>query len=697
MQNEVAEMKDPITNFININEIKRLFSESYAPSKLFESVHSKWYLDKVLIDSFKMVCAEPVKLGTILKWKAEAQEVPHLIEIAEEAFIIPFLKNLKNLLINEEVRNNINDYNRTDDGILRTVLDGTYYNENNFFCNNEKALAIILYYDELGIANPLGSHSKQEKLGMFYWTLGNLDPKIRSSQNAIQLLAIVKAKLIKKYGLQKLLKRFFDDVQLLKTRGFSIIVNGEEMTFKGSVLFCAGDTPASAFLGGFKESVSANRPCRTCLGRKEKIKLHFREDFFNLRNSITHEKHLQIICVQNSPKKVINFWKKRYGVNSRSALMEILDVTQCLPQDAMHLLPEGVTETSSRALLHYCIVEEGIFTLEQFNERIHNFDFGHFKVNKPGLIEIEQLAEDSKLKQSASQMLGLAHTLPFLIGEWVTEENGIYERMLCHVRMLQIVNVCFAYEIHVETTYILARMIELFIMKFNRLYPDWIVPKFHFVTHLPRYIRMFGPGRQQWCFQFERIHRYFKDLVPVVRNFKNMPRTLCYRHQARQALKFATFPGSASKRFLDQGNELSYGEKVLLRNFPLQDLLTDIIGGTNPETYTILRYLKVKTYGTIYKSGSIILLECKEDSFPQFGVITEMFVIDDLVLFIYIKLETHDYMETLIAYQVLKSLQIAHHVTLMKDIIFPYSIPQFEYLNNKFVLLLDHERTEFYG
>lgn len=36
------------------------------------------------------------------------------------------------------------------------VLDSSYYHKNEFFRNNENALAIILYYDNLGITNPLG-------------------------------------------------------------------------------------------------------------------------------------------------------------------------------------------------------------------------------------------------------------------------------------------------------------------------------------------------------------------------------------------------------------------------------------------------------------------------------------------------------------------------------------------------------------
>ena len=557
-----------------------------------------------------MVCAEPLKLGTSFVWKKKRNEkLPQLKEVEDMAYFVPFSKNLKNLLFNEEVRKNIENVNQEEVDLLKTVLNGSYYKENEFFRTNPKSLAIILYYDELGIANPLGSNSTKEKLSMFYWTLANINPQLQSTQNAVQLLGIAKTKLLKKYGLTQLLQPFIEDIKLLQTDGISIDVNGEEHNFKGSLLFCAGDTPASAFLGGFKESVSANRPCRSCLTNQEDWKLHFHDDYFVPRDAVAHQQHVEAVSEPNVPKNIITFWQRRFGVNSRSPLSEVLDVTQCLPQDAMHLFTEGVTERSTRVLLRYYIVDKELFTLRDLNARIQDFDFGLFKTNKPAVVLREHLEKDSALKQSASEMFALAHTLPFIIGEWITEENYILEPILCHVRMLQILNLCSAYEIHLETTYLLARMIELFIIKFNRLHPGWIVPKFHFIVHLPRYIRMFGPARQQWCFRFERAHIYFKQLVPVVQNFKNMALTLSYRHQARLASQLATYPGTKSKKFLYQGDEITVGETVLFTNLPNMHLFFDFIRYEDRETCQILRCLKIKSYGTVYQSECIILLE----------------------------------------------------------------------------------------
>ena len=62
----------------------------------------------------------------------------------------------------------------------------------------------MLYYDELETCNPLGSKAKIHKLGedkliclvfnyayssAFYFSLGNLPPKLRSSLASIQLVA----------------------------------------------------------------------------------------------------------------------------------------------------------------------------------------------------------------------------------------------------------------------------------------------------------------------------------------------------------------------------------------------------------------------------------------------------------------------------------------------------------------------------
>ena len=93
---------------------------------------------------------------------------------------------------------------------------------------------MFLYYDDLELCNPLGSRRSVHKIGnnifnftrsiisimqlytgAFYFTLGNCVPKVRSKLRSIQLLALVKSTLIKKYGMNVIMKPIVEDLKRL--------------------------------------------------------------------------------------------------------------------------------------------------------------------------------------------------------------------------------------------------------------------------------------------------------------------------------------------------------------------------------------------------------------------------------------------------------------------------------------------------
>lgn len=481
-------------------------------------MNSKKRLDAVLVEKFGMIVPQKQVIYKDVNWVKKKDSLYDIDETERYAYIIPFWDNLKALINNDEVRFHIENPKQHVNDVYRTVLDGSFYRNNEFFAKNPNALAIILYYDDLGVANPLGVNSKAQKLSMFYWSLANIDPQVRSTESSIQLLAIVKTEWLKKKGaLRRVLEPFVQDILKLQTEGMAITVKGHEKIFKGSLLFCAGDTPASALIGGFKESVSVYRFCRQCLTTKYEWKNNFSEQYFTIRDKICHTEHVVAVTEPNVSTGVTEYWKKQYGVNCESPLSDIpiFDATMCLPQDAMHVLIEGVAEIACKNLLRYFIIEKKIFTLEQFNEwRCHFRYYGHFKKDAPAVILHEHLSPDGKLRQTAAQMFVLVHIIPFLIAEStiLREEQDIRDRLLLHAQLLRILNMCLAYKICSKSIDLLSRMIELYITRFDNLYPNTIVPKFHFLVHVPRCIRLFGPARQQWCFRFESVRmRTLKD------------------------------------------------------------------------------------------------------------------------------------------------------------------------------------------
>ena len=54
-------------------------------------------------------------------------------------------------------------------------------------------------------------------IGLFYYILGNLEPRLRSPINSIQLVAVVKTSVIDTYGIDKVLEPFVQDVMKLES------------------------------------------------------------------------------------------------------------------------------------------------------------------------------------------------------------------------------------------------------------------------------------------------------------------------------------------------------------------------------------------------------------------------------------------------------------------------------------------------
>lgn len=60
----------------------------------------------------------------------------------------------------------IDGHQHPSENILGDFCDSKKYRNNTLFATDPKSLQLILYYDELEVCNPLGSHRKKHKLGM---------------------------------------------------------------------------------------------------------------------------------------------------------------------------------------------------------------------------------------------------------------------------------------------------------------------------------------------------------------------------------------------------------------------------------------------------------------------------------------------------------------------------------------------------
>lgn len=130
------------------------------------------------------------------------------------------------------------------------VCDGKVFQSHPIFSNDPLTLQLILFYDEVEVCNPLGTHVKKHKLGILSFTIGNIH---RSCLRVINLIIAATVPVITKHGIDPILQPFVRDLQTLVSDGIVVTVNGLEHTFHGAVLMCLGDNLGSTALGGFKE------------------------------------------------------------------------------------------------------------------------------------------------------------------------------------------------------------------------------------------------------------------------------------------------------------------------------------------------------------------------------------------------------------------------------------------------------------
>lgn len=124
---------------------------------------------------------------------------------------------------------------------LNDITDGEHMKSHPLFSVWPFALQIIFYYDETEICNPLGSHASKNKLLMFYYTLGIINPKYQSKLAAICLLAIAKKSELSESGVDGILERLHEDLVMLYD-GVNVHTGDGEREIFGALVSLCGDT-----------------------------------------------------------------------------------------------------------------------------------------------------------------------------------------------------------------------------------------------------------------------------------------------------------------------------------------------------------------------------------------------------------------------------------------------------------------------
>lgn len=494
----------------------------------FTQIASTHLQDKTIKELLKPVEPEIIVTKQTVCYSKRGDS--RVLAIKDHCFhYIPLLKSLEQLLSHPRMLAMIDERPKPcKDGFLHDFIDGDIFKWHPLFIKVPTALQLILYTDEIELCNPLGSRANKNKLLLIYYTLGNISPKYRSRLPAIRLLAMVKSKDLSRCGIDEIFERINRDLIEL-CDGVQVVTASGERTIHGALISVCGDTLAQHEVAGFKEGVGfAYSKCRHCECHFEDMQEKFNEDFFVKRTMASHNRQCNDI-----EKASTDFLKDKlkitYGINRRSKLTESphVDIINQTPQDIMHVILEGVAPYEIKCVLKNLVLS-GQMNLDSFNSAILCFPYSPVDVrDKPCPISVSTLSSnDNKLKQSAGQMLVLLKILPFLMDK--IGENH-YTQMLRN--MLEIIKILFSPIIAVSTLSRLKLLIEQHLKHFKQLFPDEnIIPKQHYLLHLPSQIKALGPTVRHMCMRFESKHCFFKQWA-LKSSFKNICKSLVKHNQ----------------------------------------------------------------------------------------------------------------------------------------------------------------------
>jgi hypothetical protein len=175
---------------------------------------------------------------------------------------VPVIETFKNLIqdcsfLAMEERNVV-----PESESLVDVKDGELFKQNPFFRQNPSAYTMMLYSDAIELVNPLGAGRGKHKVIQIFFSLCEISKHLRSRIDRIQLVAVFKEKLIKKYGFKKIYKQLVKDLKKLEEG--VVVEYPVKRIVKCGVLIHPCDNLEAHIVGGFSQSFSSGFICRFC-------------------------------------------------------------------------------------------------------------------------------------------------------------------------------------------------------------------------------------------------------------------------------------------------------------------------------------------------------------------------------------------------------------------------------------------------
>lgn len=217
----------------------------------------------------------------------------------------------------------------------------------------------------------------------------------------------------------------------------------------------------------------------------------------------------------------------------------------------------------------------------------------------------------------ATKMWCLGRVLPLVIGEWVPEDQPHYKTFLI---LRTILDITMAPVICIERVMYLRDIIEEHHQRFLECYPEVaVIPKMHYIIHLPQWIMKVGPIVRFWTMRFEGQHKLFKKLSSAMGNFINVAKSLAQRHQEYQC-----YHQLNKDNFFNEKASVGSTNSKCVADLCYRNKLMEKIPAL-AEDQCVETTARVEVMGTTYRTGCCLLIGCHLN-LPEFAKLQQIVV-----------------------------------------------------------------------
>ena len=229
---------------------------------------------------------------------------------------------------------------------------------------------------------------------------------------------------------------------------------------------------------------------------------------------------------------------------------------------------------------------------------------------------------------------------------------------------------------------------------FKAVYEDInIIPKQHYLVHLPSLILKFGPLVRSWCLRFEAKHAYFKDQARIIKNFKNLPLTLAKSYQSSVRADYVRLNREDKGPLFKE--EIKFGVSKELFGDDRETALSNIerfyeLGRVGITVYSLD---SVQIHGTLYKPDKDAFLNFGgRGGLPEFGKIVKIwFTANHGIFFALHVVITSNYNEDLNAFQIIEpDLPQGFEIVRQNNLEMPFVCHPYKFRGNTYIILKEN-------